>query len=539
MITLNNFTATEVEFDSLQGIDFTVANPSVTLVLTPLPGYVLNASFFTVTTPLPNYVASVLFLNLAGTGNVACLITYVSPSIMPSADVFVEICGTGAAKEKDICVDGVISQCSVSNTKVPVSGAADVPYSACNNFGNTSTVVSTYQVTANSTYYYPTAPTLAVVVGDPNNYTITDVKTYDTSGNLIEVVFTVTYTFPLNDVAGDKICLTANAVQEYNPPVKITSYSFPVGNVISQGGQTTNFTINGVEGANWSLNITSSGISAPFNASGTLDSTGVFVVPVTFPAVAGYTTYTVTLTGDLANTFCTTAPYSPCSTGQPSVFTLDQPASTTLSFAFTSVNSNITPDAASTITLTPGQNLPQPLQVIVTGSSTSILTVDSVPAVSDWTNQGGLVPNNYAFTVNSCDFVVNNSTVPSLITATLSVQINTIGTLNTQSTLDLDQHVSDGGAWLATICNGSDQYYVSDADGWSGATSQSILGSLVNVPYAVGDVVQIKDSATGAKYCVTLDSFEDGETPTYYIDEGFQNQVSTFASCTICNNQNQ
>jgi len=538
MITLYNFTFEVVSFYETAGNDWSINNPTTELLLTPLPGYTLDAADFSPTLPYPQYVNSVLFLNNAGSGTVTCLITYDSPSVMPSSNVFIEICGSGFARPSLLSVSGQIDQCNVSNVKIPLPGAPSVSYSATGDYGTTTTF-STYTVTANTTYYFPTMPTLTVVDGVASDYTITGVPSYDANGEIEQVVFTIAYTFPGNSVSGDNICLTANAVATYNPPVKITSYSFPVGNTVPTGGETRNFTINGVEGADWSLNITSSGISAPFNANGTLDSSGIFVVPVTFPSVAAYTTYTVTLTGDLANTFCTTAPYSPCLTGQPSVFTLVQPVSTTLGFAFTSVNSNITPDAASTITLTPGQNLPQPLQVIVTGSSTNILTVDSIPAVSDWTNQGGIVPNNYVFNVNSCDFVVNNSTVPSLITATLSVQINTIGTLNTQSTLDLDQHVSDGGAWLATLCNGSDQYYVSDADGWSGGTNQSILGSLVNVPYAQNNIVQIKNSATGEKLCVTINSFASGETPTYYIDEGFQNQVSTFATCTICNNQNQ
>tara|TARA_R110000744_G_scaffold379807_1_gene498821 strand:+ start:471 stop:2081 length:1611 start_codon:yes stop_codon:yes gene_type:complete len=536
-MAFNNFTVSVVSFNETAGVDWTIAQPSVSLIITPNTGYTVTAADFSPITPLPTYVNSVVFTQNGA--NIDCVITYIAPSIMPSANVLIELCIQGSAIEKQICVAGVISQCDVSNTKLPVPGGADVPYSLCSTIGSTGTITSTYQVTANSTYYYPTAPTLAVVIGDPNNYTITDVKTYDASGNLIDVVFTVTYTFPLNDVTGDKICLTANAVQVYNPLVKITSYSFPTGESLEINGQTTNFTINGVEGANWALNIVSNALATIINTSGTLDSTGTFVVPVTFPAAIANATYTVTLTGDLASTFCAVAPYVPCLTGQPSVFTLNQYINSTLSFAFTSANSNITPYAATTIALLPGSSQPSPFNIIVTGSSTSILTVDSIPPPEDWTNQGSLVAGSWDFNVISSSFVVDNSTVPTIITSTLSVNVASVGVNNTSSALDLDQYVSDGGAWLATLCNGSDQYYVSNADGWSGGTNQSQLSSLVNVPYAVGDVVQIKNSATGAKYCVTLGSFEAGETPTYYIDEGFQNQVSTFSTCTTCLASNQ
>ena len=536
-MAFNNFTVSVVSFNETAGVDWTIAQPSVSLIITPNTGYTVTAADFSPITPLPPYVNSVVFTQNGA--NVDCVITYITPSIMPSANVLIELCIQGSAVEKQVCVAGVISQCDVSNTKFPAPKAADVPYSLCGTIGSTGTITSTYEVIAESTYYYPTAPTLAVVIGDPNNYTITDVKTYDASGNIISVVFTVTYTFPLNDVTGDQICLTANAVQIYNPSVKITSYSFPTGASIQASGQTTNFTINGVEGANWALNIVSNSLAIIINTSGTLDSTGTFVVPVTFPATIANATYTVTLTGDLASTFCTVAPYVPCPTGQPSVFTLNQYVNSTLSFAFTSTNSNITPGAATTIVLLPGSSQPAPFNVTVTGSSTSILTVDSIPPSVDWTNQGLAGPVNWSFTVDSSSFTVDNSTVPTLITSNLVIDVNSVGTSNSSSVLDLDQYVSDGGAWNATLCGGATTYYVSDADGWSGATNQSQLGSLVNVPYAPGDIVQIKSTATGEKLCVTLGTFADGETPTYYIDEGFQNQVSTFADCTTCNNQNQ
>ena len=531
-MAFNNFTVSVVSFSETAGVDWTIAHPSVSLLITPNTGYTITAANFSPITPLPSYVNSVVFTQNGA--NIDCVITYITPSIMPSADVLISLCIQGIAIERQICVAGVVSQCNVSDTKLPLAGAADVPYSACGTIGSTSTVVASYQVTAETTYYYPTAPTLAVVIGNPSNYTITDVKSYDASGNIIGVLFNVTYTFPLNDVTGDKICLTANAVQIYNPPVKITSYSFITGEAVGTNGQTTNFTVNGVEGANWAFNMISSGLFSPVNVSGTIDSTGTFSFPVTFPAVTVNTTYTVTLTGDLASTFCTVAPYVPCSTGQPSVFTLYQYVNSTLSFAFTSTNSNITPDAASTITLLAGSSQPSPFNVTVTGSSTSILTIDSIPVISNWTNQGVSGPINWNFTITSFNFTVDNSTVPTLITADLVVNVNVAGTSNSSSVLDLDPHVSNGGAWLATLCNSGTQYYVNDAQGWSGGTGQSQLGDLVNVPYASNDIVQIKDTATGGKYCVTLNSFADGETPTYYIDEGFQNQVSTFSTCTTC-----
>ena len=282
MITLYNFTFEVVSFYETAGNDWSINNPTTELLLTPLPGYTLDAADFSPTLPYPQYVNSVLFLNNAGSGTVTCVITYDSPSVMPSSNVFIEICGSGFARPSLLSVSGQIDQCNVSNVKIPLPGAPSVSYSATGDYGTTTTF-STYTVTANTTYYFPTMPTLTVVDGVASDYTITGVPSYDANGEIEQVVFTIAYTFPGNSVSGDNICLTANAVVTYNPPVKITSYSFPVGNTVPTGGETRNFTVNGVEGANWALNITSSGLFSPVNASGTLDSTGTFVVPVVFP----------------------------------------------------------------------------------------------------------------------------------------------------------------------------------------------------------------------------------------------------------------
>ena len=367
-----NYTVTEVSFLETAGVDFSIDQPSVTLLLTPNQGFTLNLSDFTVVTPLPNYVSSVVFSEGIAAGTLNCLITYLQPSIMPFVDVLIDVCSTGSAVFIGYNISGTISQCDVSNTKIPVSSDPPVQYSGTG-FYNTTTTFATYVVIANTTYYYPTAPTLSVVVGNPSDYSITAVNTLDSQGRITETTFTIQYTFPAIDVSSDNICLVANAVSIYNPQVKINSYSFAPGAAVDQDGQTTDFIINGIEGANWTLNVLSSNLVNIVNTSGVIDSTGTFTIPIPFPSTLIDQTWTITLAGgDLSSSFDTP-------NGQPSVIVLNQYIDTTLGFAFTSTNSGITVGSATTLTFPPyAQQYQSPFQYIVTATSTNDVVTNTV-----------------------------------------------------------------------------------------------------------------------------------------------------------------
>ena len=249
-IQINNFSVTVVTFDAVVGVDFTQNNPSVVLLLTPDPGYTLTASNFTATSPLPNYVSSAVFSQNGL--NVNCVVNYISPSIMPAADVLIDVCGTGFAVETNSTLNGIIKSCGISYVSNPPNDLKPpVAYNGSGAFG-TSAIVISQTVTADAGFYFDTEPSLSLTIGIINNYTITSVKTYNTEGLLTQIIFTVNYTFPANNVTGDEFCLIANAVPIYNPPTEIQSYSFNTSAIISSG-ETRTFTINGIEGANWNL----------------------------------------------------------------------------------------------------------------------------------------------------------------------------------------------------------------------------------------------------------------------------------------------
>jgi hypothetical protein len=248
-IQINNFSVTVVTFDAVAGVDFTQNNPSVVLLLTPDSGYTLTATDFAATSPLPNYVSSAVFSQNGL--NVNCVVNYISPSIMPAADILVDVCGTGFAVETNLTLSGTIKSCGISNVSSPAAGYLPSAYTGSGAFG-TSAIVISQTVTASTGFYFDTEPSLSLTIGVIHNYTITSVKTYNTEGLLTQIIFTVNYTFPANNVTGDEFCLIARATSIYNPPTEIQSYSFNTSAIISSG-ETRTFTINGIEGANWNL----------------------------------------------------------------------------------------------------------------------------------------------------------------------------------------------------------------------------------------------------------------------------------------------
>tara|TARA_R100000541_G_C1891562_1_gene83575 strand:+ start:380 stop:1960 length:1581 start_codon:yes stop_codon:yes gene_type:complete len=523
-MAFNNFTVSVVSFNETAGVDWTIAQPSVSLIITPNTGYTITAANFSPITPLPTYVNSVVFTQNGA--NIDCVITYIAPSIMPSANVLIELCIQGIAIERQICVAGVVSQCDVSDTKVPRNTDPDVSYAACGIIGSTSTVVASYQVTAESTYYYPTAPTLAVVIGDPNNYTITDVKSYDASGNIIGVLFAVEYTFPLNDVTGDKICLTANAVQIYNPPVKITSYSFPISGNVPSGGLNTSFNVFGIEGAAWNLVSTSTGLGIPIAAiSGVLDSTGTTTIAASFPSVTVDTTYTITLSGDLASTFDTPA-------GQPSTITIYQYVNTTLGFRFTTTNTDIiTPLSVTSLSFTP--NIVPSTNFYtydVVATSNQNINLGGIPNPGEWSNQNQNSPL-YEFGVQSHSFLVNNSASPSTLTATVVVSVDETGTPSVISELDLDNYLVGAGSYSAVDCTATTVFNIDIYQGWINDPSTGLAP--ITFAYNIDDVVVVKDTINGTEYCVRITGTSTTAATTF-INTAVNNGTGVYGTCNQC-----
>ena len=431
-IQIENFTVTVVTFDAVAGTDFTQNNPSVVLLLTPDAGYTLTAGDFTATSPLPSFVSSAVFSQNGL--NVNCVVNYISPSTMPAADVLIEVCGTGSAVETNLTLAGTVKSCGISYVSNPPNDLKPpVAYTGSGAFG-TSAIVFSQTVTADSGYYFDTEPSLSLTIGVIANYNITSVKTYNTEGLLIEIVFTVNYTFPVGNVTGDELCLIANAIPIYNPPTEIQSYSFNSGQV-AVGGETRSFIINGITGANWALsaNYVPGNINI-VNTSGVIDSTGQAIVNVIFPATTVNLTYTFTLTGDLASTFNT-------SSGQSSTVTVLQLINTDLSLQFSSTNTDITVGAAASRSYIPGNTSYNGFyDYTVSATSVSNFVTVSPISIVDWSNQSLSAPQ-YDFVVTNQIITIDNVASPKTLTGLVTIEIFGTGTPNLLSVLNLDNHM--------------------------------------------------------------------------------------------------
>ena len=316
-MAFNNFTVSIVAFSETAGLDWTISNPSVVLLLTPNLGYNITASNFSATAPLPSNVSSVVFSQNGN--NVNCTVTYISPSVMPASDVLIAVCASGFAEENLISISGVLKDCGLSNISQPTN--LPLAYTSSGIFGSVATVLS-QTVTASANYYFDVEPVLALALGNLSNYTITSAKTFNAANQLTQIIFTVTYTFPQTSVSGDEFCLTANAQEIYSPNVNIVAYTYATpaeGVCIPQGGLTSSYILSGIQGALWDLMVISSTGTIIFDSNGAIDSTGTKTLSIVIPAATTNTDYTFTLTGDLASSFNTPA-------GQPSVFTVCQSA---------------------------------------------------------------------------------------------------------------------------------------------------------------------------------------------------------------------
>jgi len=429
-MAFDNFTVNVVSFSETAGTDWTIANPSVSLTITPDAGYAISAINFSAINPLPSYVSNVTFTQNGV--NIDCNIVYNSPIIMPPIDVVIALCIQGYAELSTIVISGVLKG-STSNVSIPAPGVLPRNYSGSGDW-DTSLQVLTQAVTASTGYYFATLPVLSLSIGNLKNYTITSVKTFDAQNRLIQVVFSVFYKFPEATVTGDLFVLTANAVQYYNPSVEITGYQFSTQNVVAQGGETRAFTIYGIEGANWDLrcNYTPGNISI-VSTSGIIDATGQAVVSVVFPATTNVNrTYNFTLTGDLATNFNT-------ANGQTSTPFVTQYIQSSLSLVFTTTSAHVTPGAAAVRYYLP-YSASQTVVYTVTATSNQTFTIanDPPPALA-WTGQDPPTPpQDFNYTMISQAFEVNNLSSPATLTATVVVNVNTPGSISKTSTLDLD-----------------------------------------------------------------------------------------------------
>ena len=436
MINIDNFTVTVVSFPEFVGVDWSLDNPTAILRLTPNQGFEINAINFQATSPLPTYVASVAFVQDGS--DILCTITYNQPSIMPAQDVFINICASGFSRPtNNITVNGNILY-AVSGI---VNGINPSFYNGQGGFGETNTVAN-IAIVASAGKFFPNQPTVALSVGELANYTFTSTNTLNTNGDIIQTNIVVDYTYPVNNVNGDVISVFAKAEDLYNPPIEIQGYVFDT-SPVSVGGVVRPLQVIGIEGAAYNIQMTNSvGLQPTWSPiSGVLDNTGQANLSISIPATTANETYTFQISGDLASTFCTVAPYSPCATGQPAVWDVLQIIDQDVSFVLNSTDPNITVGAADTNTFTYGTG-PGITYYSVSATSTQDFIWDTVPVAGDFDNQGLSLPNTQQQVQSPINITIDNASNPKKLDINLNSDIQYVGSQPLQSTLNLDNFLS-------------------------------------------------------------------------------------------------
>jgi hypothetical protein len=389
-MALGNFTVTDINFEVPEFVDISTIQSGATITITPDKGYVIDASDFSLRTPIPSLIdANASVFNQAGQ-NIELVLVFNSET-MPSNNLEVPICVAGFDQLIAITVSGtwsasVINATSAINGVVQVSGS----YSGNGELGTTEEVISDLKLTADANYFFNTIPVATVNTGVEASYSIIRTDVY-TGLNITESSFDVSYTFPSNNVTGDFITFTGNAIAVPSTQVYINAYSMNTSNV-SAGGENRSITITGNTGANYTLKIeNTAGTGIVLDAAGVIDSSGSVSFTAVFPTVTADQTYEVTFGGDLNPALI--GPTAP----QDDQFLLTQELAMTLTVSLTSADPNITIISASSneTTLVPSQNYSPPntqnigLEVVAAPGYT-ITPTTPAPTVQDFLPQDEL-----------------------------------------------------------------------------------------------------------------------------------------------------
>ena len=296
-----------------QALGSGVANQVLTI--TANTGYRVAASLFTNNTGSITGVTSITLSDsgVAYAENNTVLVTVdLDDSFNPGTTnqtITIDVDGK-AILEKDIpkTLSGEYTVNAAAANMSPVDGAVeDVTYTGTAETGTTVDLF-TQAVTASSGYYFPTEPTLKILSGDVNNYSVTKTLGYDSDSNLNSVSFDVDGIIPLENDTNDQISITATDVATV-PVVAnaITAYSINTDDApyaLTKRG----LIVYGTVGATYTINITRTGDSHTYDFStkdftsastnsGTLTiaNNGQQSTLIDLPVVTADVTYTFTI----------------------------------------------------------------------------------------------------------------------------------------------------------------------------------------------------------------------------------------------------
>ena len=302
MATLNNYTYSSVSYQITEGDNVPGEIGTAIITLEPVIGYSIGANDFALGSSFsdPN-VDSVVFTQDGD--NVLITVTFIPSFVMPSDNYNVALCIDGQGVAIPITISGVINS-TISSNITGDSSETDTPYSASGLEGETVSLFSrTY--TAASGYFLAGETILINGEENPEGFTITETPTYDAENRLVSITYNVSYTFTdISYVNQDvQIVVTSKGI----PVVlgEITRWKIYT-TVIQVNGDVRLLKIYGGPGAVFSVTLDDGSGAVTIINNETLPASGIYEQNIQFDPVTVDTTYTLTISGDLASGLNTT-----------------------------------------------------------------------------------------------------------------------------------------------------------------------------------------------------------------------------------------
>ena len=397
MPTLNNYTYSSVSYQITEGDNVTSEIGTAVITLEPVSGYSLDANDFALGSSFsdPN-VDSVVFTQDGD--NVLVIVTFVAGFVMPSENYNVALCIDGQGVAIPVNISGVINA-TVSANITGDSSETDTPYSASGLEGETVSLFSrTY--TASSGYFLSGETILINGEENPEGFTITETPTYDSENRLVSITYNVSYTF------------TSVSYVNQDAQIVVTSRGIPVvlgevtrwriyNAVIPVNGDVRPLKIYGGPGAVFSVTLNDGSGPITIINNETLPASGVYEQDIQFDPVTADTTYTLTISGNVASGLNTT-------------ITLNQYILTDITFRAVGADFNLPSDAVMNgIPLThynkSATNNSIKFTWVVTSSIAGTLALDRQPEAGDI--------SNFEEVYATIDGSVSNSTVFDVVDA--------------------------------------------------------------------------------------------------------------------------
>jgi hypothetical protein len=316
---IETYTVTSASFEAESGDNISGgANPTVTLVISPIEGYTVSSGDFSIGNALPSEVASAVFSQDGN--NVNCLVTFATGFVMPSADVELLIDIDGSANQQGFTIDG---EYTISQTNVQESATTPVAFSQTAVEG-TEVTLFTKTFTASSGYYFAALPYYYQTLGanrNESNYiiSVSYIGVGSTPENYIttSVTYTVKYIVGTSDETLNDFNFVADAIQQYTPLSEVTAYSI-LASKFPPAGTTRQISFYGGAGTEVTFTTThpypvDSYVSNNNTQTLTLDEKGVATMTIIVPenTTGSNQTWTFTLSGsDLASPFAQTNPFT-------------------------------------------------------------------------------------------------------------------------------------------------------------------------------------------------------------------------------------